>query len=193
SSLRRWPVRLWQSVPTAFLSRRIRRHRGPCRTVPTCCPWSGWSPCSSVCRPFARSCSPGSHEEAIMELKHTVDIALSPAEAEDSRRIREAALAAAAAMPADAGALTARVVRRSIAARQRHVLVRLRVELWRGGVPGPVRHCAALRDVSAAPEVLIIGAGPAGYFAALQCIELGLRPTVLDRGKDVRSRRRDLR
>src|SRR5690606_35382 len=52
---------------------------------------------------------------------------------------------------------------------------------------------AALRDVSAAPEVLIIGAGPAGYFAALQCIELGLRPTVLDRGKDVRSRRRDLR
>lgn len=128
-----------------------------------------------------------------MELKHTVDIALSPAEAEDSIRIREAALAAAAVIPSDAGALTERVVRRSIDARQRQVLVRLRVELWRGGLPGPVRHCAALRDVSAAPEVLIIGAGPAGYFAALQCIELGLRPTVLDRGKDVRSRRRDLR
>ena len=43
-----------------------------------------------------------------------------------------------------------------------------------------------------AKEVIIIGAGPAGLFAALECIELGLRPIVLERGKDVRSRRRDL-
>lgn len=42
-------------------------------------------------------------------------------------------------------------------------------------------------------KVIIIGAGPAGYFAALQCIEKGLKPVVLDRGKDVRERRRDLR
>jgi uncharacterized FAD-dependent dehydrogenase len=41
--------------------------------------------------------------------------------------------------------------------------------------------------------VIIIGAGPAGYFAALECIELGLRPIVLDRGKDVQARRRDLK
>jgi uncharacterized FAD-dependent dehydrogenase len=44
-----------------------------------------------------------------------------------------------------------------------------------------------------ANKVLIIGAGPAGYFAALECIELGLNPIVFDRGKDVQSRRRDLR
>ena len=43
-----------------------------------------------------------------------------------------------------------------------------------------------------AKEVLIIGAGPAGLFAALECIQLGLRPIILERGKDVRSRRRDL-
>lgn len=43
------------------------------------------------------------------------------------------------------------------------------------------------------PEVFIVGAGPAGYFAALRLIEKGIRPIVLDRGKDVRSRRRDLR
>jgi uncharacterized FAD-dependent dehydrogenase len=43
-----------------------------------------------------------------------------------------------------------------------------------------------------AKEVIIIGAGPAGLFAALECIQLGIRPIVLERGKDVRSRRRDL-
>lgn len=43
-----------------------------------------------------------------------------------------------------------------------------------------------------APEVAIIGAGPAGLFAALQCIELGIKPIVFERGKDVRTRRRDL-
>jgi len=43
-----------------------------------------------------------------------------------------------------------------------------------------------------AKEVIIIGAGPAGLFAALECIQQGLRPIVLERGKDVRSRRRDL-
>ena len=42
-------------------------------------------------------------------------------------------------------------------------------------------------------DVLIIGAGPAGYFAALECIELGLRPVIIERGKDVQMRRRDLK
>lgn len=49
------------------------------------------------------------------------------------------------------------------------------------------------QTVSNRKEVIIIGAGPAGYFAALQCLELGYRPTILERGKDVRARRRDLK
>src|SRR5699024_11206896 len=48
-------------------------------------------------------------------------------------------------------------------------------------------------DVSKRREVHIIGAGPAGYFAALQCIMEGLKPVIYDRGKTVRDRRRDLR
>ncbi|MCX6155669.1 MAG: FAD-binding protein [Candidatus Kapabacteria bacterium] len=49
------------------------------------------------------------------------------------------------------------------------------------------------KDVSEAREVIIIGAGPAGYFAALEALEIGLKPIIFERGKDVRSRRRDLR
>ena len=49
------------------------------------------------------------------------------------------------------------------------------------------------KQSGAGKRVIIIGAGPAGYFAALQCLEYGLQPIVLDRGKDVRARRRDLR
>ena len=51
----------------------------------------------------------------------------------------------------------------------------------------------SFQNVSERPEVIIVGAGPAGYFAALELIELGWKPVVLDRGKDVRARRRDLR
>ena len=48
------------------------------------------------------------------------------------------------------------------------------------------------QNVQRAPEVAIIGSGPAGLFAALRCIEVGLKPVIFERGKDVRSRRRDL-
>jgi uncharacterized FAD-dependent dehydrogenase len=49
------------------------------------------------------------------------------------------------------------------------------------------------KNVTNAQEVLVVGAGPAGLFAALQLIELGLKPIVVERGKDVRGRRRDLK
>lgn len=51
----------------------------------------------------------------------------------------------------------------------------------------------SFKEVRSAPAVVIVGAGPAGYFAALECLLLGLRPIVLDRGKDVKARRRDLK
>lgn len=50
----------------------------------------------------------------------------------------------------------------------------------------------AYESVRAKPEVHIIGAGPAGLFAALECLELGMKPVIIERGKDVRARRRDL-
>lgn len=86
-----------------------------------------------------------------------------------------------------------RVVKRSIDARGRKVKVNLRVEAWINEEmtvdPQPPLHYP---DVSHAPAVVVVGAGPAGLFAALRLIELGKRPIVLERGKDVHSRRKDI-
>lgn len=84
-------------------------------------------------------------------------------------------------------------LKRSIDARQKQVnyLLQLRVYIdekeWK-----PQEYLFPAQHVAHKPEVHIIGAGPAGLFAALQCIELGLKPVVFERGKNVRERRRDL-
>ena len=86
------------------------------------------------------------------------------------------------------------LLKRSIDARKRPVRMQLR---YRVGLDEKVPDSSSNIDFphigSKTSRVIIVGAGPAGYFAALECIRLGLQPIVLDRGKDVRSRRRDLR
>ena len=86
------------------------------------------------------------------------------------------------------------VIRRSIDARGSRPFYLLRVDVWKEETPSsePVL-LDTFKDVSEAESVIIVGAGPAGYFAALELIELGLKPILFDRGKDVRARRRDLR
>jgi len=87
-----------------------------------------------------------------------------------------------------------RLLKRSIDARSRTPYYLLRYGVWTGEAKTEIIPVSeGYRDVSNAPEVLILGAGPAGYFAALECLLMGLRPIVLERGKDVRARRRDLR
>ena len=86
-----------------------------------------------------------------------------------------------------------RPLRRSIDARGRQVIVRLLVELIPTGNQVPaIIYKKEYADVSKAKSIVIVGAGPAGLFAALRLIELGMKPIVLERGKDVQSRRRDL-
>lgn len=86
-----------------------------------------------------------------------------------------------------------RVRKRSIDGRGRQVLYRMRVVFYIDE-PLPETEEIVFRPGVCREEepVIIIGAGPAGIFAALRCIELGLKPIVLERGKDVRARRRDL-
>lgn len=121
----------------------------------------------------------------------TITLALAPADAADSEYIRRIA----AEETGFSGTVAVRIRKRSIDARSKSPKIILELDVFSGERPPvPVRHTLALREVSdTSLRVIIIGAGPAGYFAALQLLEHGIKPIVIERGKDVRERRRDLR
>jgi uncharacterized FAD-dependent dehydrogenase len=119
-----------------------------------------------------------------------VDIRVMPGEERDGEVVRQAA-AAALGVPAER-VVHVTLARRSIDARQRQVMIQLRVGVHVDAVePLEPPFVPAYRDVTGEP-VIIIGAGPAGLFAALRLIERGIRPIVLERGKRVEERRKDL-
>ncbi|HUH33182.1 MAG TPA: FAD-binding protein [Daejeonella sp.] len=84
------------------------------------------------------------------------------------------------------------VQKRSIDARGRKVVYRIKARVFVSEDHIPEVFSILYPDVNKSKPVLIVGAGPAGLFAALRCIELGLKPIILERGKDVKERRRDL-
>lgn len=80
-----------------------------------------------------------------------------------------------------------RVLKRSIDARQRTIYVNLKVRLYINEIPHDEEFVRTeYRKVENSPQVIVVGAGPGGLFAALRLIELGLRPIVVERGKNVR-------
>ena len=85
-----------------------------------------------------------------------------------------------------------RVVGRSIDARQRQVKVNLTLEIYVDREPQPDPVHFDYPSVSGRTEVVIVGGGPAGLFAALRLIELGYRPVILERGREVSTRKRDI-
>ena len=86
-----------------------------------------------------------------------------------------------------------RVLKRSIDARQRTISVNLKVRAYINEFPQDDQYIhTEYPDVSSRPRVIVVGEGPGGLFASLRLIELGYRPIVLERGKDVRERKKDL-
>ncbi|HQU58433.1 MAG TPA: FAD-binding protein [Saprospiraceae bacterium] len=121
-----------------------------------------------------------------------VELKLLPAEAADEALVRQRAIQKSRFPEKDVKEVA--IARRSIDARGQRPLIILRVDVYAGESYQPEPALLnKLKPVDEAPAVIIIGAGPAGYFAALELIELGLKPILFDRGKDVRTRRRDLR
>lgn len=86
-----------------------------------------------------------------------------------------------------------RVLKKSIDARQRTIFVNLKIRVYINEVPQDDEYeHTEYQNVEGRPQVVVVGEGPGGLFASLRLIELGLRPVVLERGKDVRERKMDL-
>ncbi len=122
---------------------------------------------------------------------HQLSLALTPEQAFDETVFRDYVLHHLHLSPADPVLLRKR--RQSIDARGRQVRVHVDAEVFVGETPPPlIQYQKPQTDVSHAPQAIVVGAGPAGLFAALRLIELGIKPIVIERGSDVRARRRDL-
>ncbi len=86
-----------------------------------------------------------------------------------------------------------RVLKRSIDARQRTIFVNLKVRLYINEEPADDAYLhTEYKDVSTGKSVVVVGEGPGGLFAALRLVEHGLRPVVIERGKDIHQRKKDL-
>ncbi len=87
-----------------------------------------------------------------------------------------------------------KILRKSIDARKKTIIFNYKVAVYiKEFAPENSEYNFNYKDVSSAKEIHIIGFGPAGMYAALRCVELGFKPIVLERGKDVQKRRRDLK
>jgi uncharacterized protein len=125
-------------------------------------------------------------------MKKELHLQLSPEEAYDESLFQQVALKKLGINP-DTPYAIARQTRRSIDARGRQVRVNVTAEVFVNEPPTPLINTPkAYQNVSQKDPIVIVGAGPAGLFAALRAIELGVKPIVIERGKDVRARRRDL-
>lgn len=155
--------------------------------------WSRWilSPLQHLMllMTFRSDGTPLPGHETIMQQKLT--LRLLPAEAADDEKIR---IKIAAALSCSTSALSGyQVLKRSIDARGKQILYNISLIAFINE-PKPAQPSGFnFKDVSHAEKrVVIIGAGPAGIFAALKLIQAGIKPVILERGKDVKARRRDL-
>lgn len=120
-----------------------------------------------------------------------IQINLTPAAAADEIQIKKIASTLAGVSVSDIVSL--HIVKRSVDARKKNIRINLSVEVFIGDDnPGQNISPFVPKNVSGSQEVIIVGAGPAGLFAALRLIELGLRPVILERGRDVSSRKKDI-
>ncbi|MGB0862582.1 MAG: NAD(P)/FAD-dependent oxidoreductase [Saprospiraceae bacterium] len=121
-----------------------------------------------------------------------IEVQVLPKDLENWEKIRQSAIKKSK-LPENQ-IIDARLAKRSIDARGRQPLFRVQVDLYiNEAYEAPQSILETYNIISNQKKCIIVGAGPAGYFAALELIELGIQPIIFDRGKDVRARRRDLK
>lgn len=124
-------------------------------------------------------------------MKKEIEIVVHPDHINDQTKIREIA---AADLKLQFGEIKAvQIIRRSIDARSRNPIFRLLVNVYINENPKAINERIIFKPVTGKNNAVIIGFGPAGMFAALRLIELGIKPIVIERGKDVQERRKDLK
>lgn len=120
-----------------------------------------------------------------------LQLRLLPEEAANEQALKQAVSRETAAGLPDIKAV--RVLKRSVDARQRTIYINLKLRVFIHEEPEGLEYEETVyKDVSGAKPVIIVGAGPGGLFAALRLIELGRRPVVVERGKDVHERKKDI-
>jgi uncharacterized FAD-dependent dehydrogenase len=119
-----------------------------------------------------------------------IEIVCQPGQQEDENVLKNLTAASLHITPQKITGL--QILKRSIDARGRKVVYRMQVKVFIEEVYHPEAFTVNYPNIKNAKPIIIIGAGPAGLFAALQCIESGLKPVIIERGKAVKDRRRDL-
>jgi uncharacterized FAD-dependent dehydrogenase len=123
-------------------------------------------------------------------MQKDIEITLSPERTADESALRNQL---AIVLKLDVNRIQGyKILKRSIDARSRKVVYRMQVRVYVDEPQLAENRITNYQNVSNSKRVVIVGAGPAGLFAALQCIENGFKPIVLERGKNVKQRRRDL-
>jgi len=119
-----------------------------------------------------------------------IEIVCQPGQQEDEVVLTKLAASALNINPSKITGV--QILKRSIDARGRKVVYRMQLKVFVDEIYHPETFTIKYPEIKSAKPVIIVGAGPAGMFAALQCIELGLKPIIVERGKPVKERRRDL-
>ena len=125
-----------------------------------------------------------------MEPKN-IDILITPEEIHNSNAIKKALMAKFG--PCNEKTFSYRILKRSVDGRSKQPRFSIRAEVMEGTLPALPAPRPFVPVPLTGKEVLVVGAGPSGYFTALRLLEQGIRPIILERGKDVRARRFDLK